>query len=48
MYIIDDPKLDEILTTISNVACPGIKGDGKIFVITVDNRLDIFTKKCGT
>ena len=48
MCVVDDPKLDEILTAISNVACTGTKGDGKVFVTTVDDALDICTKKRGT
>ncbi|MDH3657077.1 MAG: P-II family nitrogen regulator [Nitrosopumilus sp.] len=46
--VVDDPKLDEILDAIANVACTGTKGDGKVFVTTVDDALDICTKKRGT
>ncbi|MBS1268290.1 MAG: putative nitrogen regulatory PII-like protein [Nitrosopumilus sp.] len=46
--VVDDPKLDEILNAISNVACSGNKGDGKVFVTPVDDALDICTKKRGT
>ncbi|MDH3764510.1 MAG: P-II family nitrogen regulator [Nitrosopumilus sp.] len=46
--IVDDPKLDDILDAIVNVACTGTKGDGKVFVTTVDDALDICTKKRGT
>ena len=46
--VIDDPKLDEILDAIANVACTGTKGDGKVFVTSVDDALDICTKKRGT
>lgn len=46
--VVDDPKLDDILDAISNVACTGTKGDGKVFVTTVDDALDICTKKRGT
>ena len=46
--VVDDPKLDDILGAIANVACTGTKGDGKIFVTTVDDALDICTKKRGT
>ena len=46
--VVDDPKLDEILNAIANVACTGTKGDGKVFVTTVDDALDICTKKRGT
>ena len=48
MCVVDDPKLDEILIAIANVACTGTKGDGKVFVTTVDDALDICTKKRGT
>ena len=46
--VVDDPKLDDILTAISNTACTGTKGDGKVFVTTVDDALDICTQKRGT
>ncbi|WP_316504518.1 P-II family nitrogen regulator [Nitrosopumilus sp.] len=46
--VVDDPKLDDILDAIANVACTGTKGDGKVFVTTVDDTLDICTKKRGT
>ena len=46
--VIDDPKLDDILDSITNVACTGTKGDGKIFITSVDDALDLCTKKRGT
>ena len=46
--VVDDPKLDDILNAISNVACTGTKGDGKVFITTVDDALDLCTKKRGT
>ena len=46
--VVDDPKLDDILDSIANVACSATKGDGKVFVTTVDDVLDICTKKRGT
>jgi nitrogen regulatory protein P-II 1 len=46
--VVDDPKLDDILKAIANVACTGTKGDGKVFVTTIDDALDICTKKRGT
>ncbi len=46
--VIDDPKLDDILNAITNVACTGTKGDGKVFVTNIDDALDICTKKRGT
>ena len=46
--VVDDPKLDDIINAIANVACTGTKGDGKIFVTTVEDAFDIGTKKRGT
>ncbi|MDH3361413.1 MAG: P-II family nitrogen regulator [Nitrosopumilus sp.] len=46
--VVDDPKVDEIIDAIANVACTGTKGDGKIFVTNVVDALDICTKKRGT
>ena len=46
--VVEDPKLDDILNAIANIACTGTKGDGKVFVTTVDDALDICTKKRGT
>lgn len=46
--VVDDPKVDEILDAIANAACTGTKGDGKVFVTSVDDALDICTKKRGT
>ncbi len=46
--VVDDPKLDDIIDAIANVACTGTKGDGKIFVTTVEDAFDICTKKRGT
>jgi nitrogen regulatory protein P-II 1 len=46
--VVDDPKLDGVLDAITNAACTGTKGDGKVFVTTVDDALDICTRKRGT
>ena len=46
--VADDPKVDDIITAIANVACTGSKGDGKIFVTEVVDALDLCTKKRGT
>ncbi len=46
--VVDDPKLEDTLEAIASVACTGTKGDGKVFVTTVDDALDICTKKRGT
>ena len=46
--IVDDPKLDEVIDAIANVACTGTKGDGKVFVTDIVDALDICSKKRGT
>ena len=46
--VVDDPKLDDVINAIANVACTGTKGDGKVFVTDVCDALDICTKKRGT
>ncbi len=46
--VVGDPKLNDVLGSIAGVACTGAKGDGKVFVTTVDDALDICTKKRGT
>ncbi len=43
--VVDDSKVDSIVSAISQAAYSGKKGDGKIFVSTIDNALDIFTKE---
>ena len=45
--VVPDSKVDAILDAISNVACTGSKGDGKVFVTNVENALDICTKDKG-
>ena len=46
--VADDPKVDDIIDAIANVACTGTKGDGKVFVTEIVDALDICTKKRGT
>ena len=46
--VVDDPKLDDILDAVAKAACTGEKGDGKVFVMHVEDALDICTKKRGT
>lgn len=46
--VVDDPKLDDVIDAIANVACTGTKGDGKVFVTEIVDALDICTKKRGT
>lgn len=45
---VNDSMVDEVMTAIANAAYTGTKGDGKIFVSTVDDAMDIFTKEKGT
>ena len=46
--VVDDPKVDDVIYAIANVACTGTKGDGKVFVTDIVDALDICTKKRGT
>jgi len=46
--VVDDPKVDDVINAIANVACTGTKGDGKVFVTDIVDALDICTKKRGT
>ncbi len=46
--VVDDPKVDDVIDAIANVACTGTKGDGKVFVTDIVDALDICTKKRGT
>jgi nitrogen regulatory protein P-II 1 len=46
--VVDDPKLDDVLNAIANIACTGTKGDGKVFVTNIEDALDLCTKKRGT
>ena len=45
--VVDDSKVAAVMSAIANAAYTGAKGDGKIFVTTVDDALDIFTKEKG-
>lgn len=47
LTMVDDSKVDSILDAIANVACTGSKGDGKVFVSSIDDALDICTKQKG-
>lgn len=42
--IVDDSILDSVVRAIINAAHTGKKGDGKIFVSTIDETYDISTK----
>jgi len=45
--IVEDDKVDPILTAVGNVACTNTKGDGKVFISNVAEVMDICTKECG-
>lgn len=45
--VVEDSKVDSILTAIADAAHTGSLGDGKIFVSTVDSMMDITTKQMG-
>ena len=45
--IIEESKVDDIINAIINVARTGSKGDGKIFVSTIDDVIDIGSKEKG-
>jgi nitrogen regulatory protein P-II 1/nitrogen regulatory protein P-II 2 len=46
--VVDDAKLDAALATIQQAAQTGEIGDGKIFVLPVDNAVRIRTGETGT
>ncbi len=48
IIIIDDSKVNEIVSIITNAAHTGTSGDGKIFISTIDEVVDIATKQKGT
>ncbi|MBM3905354.1 MAG: P-II family nitrogen regulator [Thaumarchaeota archaeon] len=45
--IVEDSRVDQIISTILNTASTGSSGDGKIFVSTIDDVIDIQSKKKG-
>ncbi len=45
--VVDDSKLEQTVSAIMNAATTGNKGDGKVFVTTVDEAYDIATKQKG-
>lgn len=46
--IVDNSKVDDIITAIVNVAGTGNKGDGKIFVSDIEDVVDIASKQKGS
>ena len=47
MTVVDDSKADDIMEAIANAACTGAKGDGKIFIMNVEESTDICSKEKG-
>ena len=47
MVIVEDDKVNDILTAVSDVAYTGHRGDGKIFISNVEEVMDLCTKECG-
>jgi len=47
MVVVDDAKVDNIMEQITNIACTGAKGDGKIFVSNIEELTDICSKEKG-
>jgi nitrogen regulatory protein P-II 1 len=46
--IVDNSKVDDIITAIVNAAGTGNKGDGKIFVSDIEDVVDIGSKQKGS
>lgn len=47
VVVVDDSKVESITNAITSAASTGSKGDGKIFVIPVEESIDIGTKLKG-
>ena len=47
LTIVDDVKVDTVIEAIKSAASTGKRGDGKIFVSTVDDAYDIATNQKG-
>jgi len=45
--LVEDSKLDQLINAILNAASTGSSGDGKIFISTIDEVIDVQTKKKG-
>jgi nitrogen regulatory protein P-II 1 len=45
--VVDDSKVEQTISAIMNAASTSNKGDGKVFVTTVDEAYDIATKQKG-
>ena len=47
MTVVDDSKVESVVSAILNAASTGTKGDGKIFITSIDEAIDIGTKQKG-
>lgn len=45
--VVDDSKVDAIISAITGAASTGSKGDGKIFISTIEETVDIGSKQKG-
>ncbi len=46
--VVDDSKVESVLSAILEAGYSGTKGDGKIFVSSIDDVVDIYSKEKGT
>ena len=47
MTVVDDAKVEAVINAITSAASTGSKGDGKIFIFSVEDVVDIGTRKRG-
>jgi len=47
VVVVDDSKADSVANAIVNAASTGSKGDGKVFITSVEESIDIGTKHRG-
>jgi nitrogen regulatory protein P-II 1 len=48
LTVVDDSKVDAVVNAILSAASTGSPGDGKVFVSTVEDAVDIGSKKRGS
>lgn len=46
--VVDDSKVESVISAILEAGYSGTKGDGKIFVSNVEDAIDIYSKEKGT
>ena len=47
VFIVDDSLVDKVISAIIDAAGTGSTGDGKIFITTIDDAIDIGSKQKG-